>query len=138
MSESLGAYLKKLRDQLDWSTRQVEEKMVRLQFPKAQQVSRSYLSQIERGVVNIPGPAKLLGLAKVYHVPYEDLMARAGYLGDKIKAQPFEGIRNPKLVQMMERMGAMDLTEEELSSVELALRYIAEQRHRGKGQRNAS
>ena len=43
-------------------------------------VSNAYLSQLENGRIKKPSPNVLHSLAKVYAVPYEALMEKAGYL----------------------------------------------------------
>jgi transcriptional regulator with XRE-family HTH domain len=43
-------------------------------------VSNAYLSQLEKGKIRKPSPNVLHALARVYSVPYEALMEKAGYL----------------------------------------------------------
>lgn len=43
-------------------------------------LSRGYLSKLEAGKCTSPSPFKLQALAYVYHIPYESLMRKAGYL----------------------------------------------------------
>ena len=43
-------------------------------------VSNAYLSQLENGRIRKPSPNVLYSLAEVYAVPYDTLMAKAGYL----------------------------------------------------------
>ncbi len=69
----LGAVLSDLRKAKGLSLRQVEEAT-----DKA--VSNAYLSQLEKGKIKKPSPNVLHSLAKVYTVPYETLMEKAGYL----------------------------------------------------------
>jgi len=70
---SLGEELKRLRALKGWSLRQVEERT-------KENVSNSYLSQLENGSVKEPSPNVLFELAKVYGVPYPALMELAGYV----------------------------------------------------------
>jgi len=55
------------------SLRQVEEATDRA-------VSNAYLSQLETGKIKQPSPNVLHSLARVYSVPYEALMDKAGYV----------------------------------------------------------
>ncbi len=71
-SSELGAFLANLRNAKRLSLRQVEEAADRA-------VSNAYLSQLEQGKIRQPSPNVLHSLAKVYGVPYETLMERAGY-----------------------------------------------------------
>ncbi len=68
----LGAHLARLRTVAGLTLRQVEE-------ATEHEVSNGYLSQLENGKISKPSPNVLFALASVYGVPYEDLMARAGY-----------------------------------------------------------
>jgi len=69
----LGSLLADLRTAKGFSLREVEEAT-----DKA--VSNAYLSQLENGRIKKPSPNVLHSLAKVYAVPYEALMEKAGYL----------------------------------------------------------
>jgi len=69
----LGALLADLRTAKGLSLREVEEATDRA-------VSNAYLSQLENGRIKKPSPNVLHTLAKVYAVPYEALMEKAGYL----------------------------------------------------------
>ena len=71
-SSELGALLADLRNAKRLSLRQVEEATNRT-------VSNAYLSQMEQGKIRQPSPNVLHSLARVYGVPYETLMERAGY-----------------------------------------------------------
>ena len=71
-NNEFGKYLKKLREDLKLSTRQVQLDCG---------VNSSYVSQIERGSKK-PSPAILEKLAQVYKTSYESLMSAAGYLPD--------------------------------------------------------
>src|SRR5436305_10456073 len=44
------------------------------------EVSNAYLSQLETGRISRPSPNVLSALARVYGLPYELLMERAGYI----------------------------------------------------------
>jgi HTH-type transcriptional regulator, competence development regulator len=67
---TLGTYLKALRDNQGFSLRDVQSKTG---------ISNPFLSQLESGKVKNPGPVMLHKLATLYGVPYESLMERAGY-----------------------------------------------------------
>ena len=70
-TEDFGQYLRELRRVRRLTLRQVEEQSG---------VSNSYLSQVEHGHIRQPSPRVLQQLAEAYDVPYERLMARAGYI----------------------------------------------------------
>jgi HTH-type transcriptional regulator, competence development regulator len=72
-AEALGAYLKSVRAGLNLSLREVET-------AADNQVSNAYLSQLENGKIAKPSPHILHALAGAYHIPYEKLMERAGYI----------------------------------------------------------
>jgi transcriptional regulator with XRE-family HTH domain len=67
----LGQKLRKVRKSKNLSLRQVEE---------ATGISNPYLSQLETGKIKKPSPFFLHKLAKIYSIPYENLMEDAGYL----------------------------------------------------------
>jgi len=72
-SESpLGPHLARLRSAAGLTLREVED-------ATEKEVSNAYLSQLENNKITKPSPNILYALAHVYKVPYEDLMARAGY-----------------------------------------------------------
>jgi transcriptional regulator with XRE-family HTH domain len=70
-NQTFGAYLRDLRRARRLTLREVEERSG---------VSNSYLSQVENGHISQPSPQMLQKLAEAYEVPYEHLMARAGYI----------------------------------------------------------
>jgi transcriptional regulator with XRE-family HTH domain len=72
-ADALGAYLKSVRAGLNFSLREVET-------ATDNQVSNAYLSQLENGKIAKPSPHILHALSGVYHIPYERLMERAGYI----------------------------------------------------------
>jgi HTH-type transcriptional regulator, competence development regulator len=72
-NQTFGAFLASLRRAAQLSLRQVEDLTEK-------QVSNAYLSQLENDKISQPSPGILGALAKVYKVPYELLMERAGYL----------------------------------------------------------
>ena len=103
----LGGLLADLRTAKGLSLREVEEATDRA-------VSNAYLSQLENGRIKKPSPNVLHSLAKVYSVPYEALMEKAGYL---LPSQDGSGRRN--------RLAAFaidDLTAEEEEEL---LKYLA-------------
>ena len=69
----LGELLTDLRMAKGLSLREVE-------FATGKAVSNAYLSQLENGKIRKPSPNVLHSLAEAYGVPYESLMAKAGYL----------------------------------------------------------
>lgn len=71
--ENLSLYLKELRLVKNMTLRDVEK-------ATNKSVSNAYLSQLESGRIAKPSPHILQELAKVYRVPYEDIMVVAGYM----------------------------------------------------------
>jgi transcriptional regulator with XRE-family HTH domain len=69
----LGALLADLRRAKGLTLREVEE-------ATGKAVSNAYLSQLENGKIQKPSPNVLQSLSRVYAVPYEALMEKAGYL----------------------------------------------------------
>jgi HTH-type transcriptional regulator, competence development regulator len=72
-SNALGAFIRKARQDVSMSLRDVEE-------ATAKEVSNGYLSQIESGKIAQPSPHVLHALSQALSVDYEALMQRAGYL----------------------------------------------------------
>lgn len=70
---ALGAFLKKARQDVSMSLRDVEE-------ATKKEVSNGYLSQLESGKITKPSPHVLYALSTVLSVNYEALMQRAGYI----------------------------------------------------------
>jgi HTH-type transcriptional regulator, competence development regulator len=103
----LGAMLADLRTAKGLSLREVEE-------ATGKAVSNAYLSQLENGKIRKPSPNVLHSLAKVYVVPYEALMERAGYL------LPSEN--GPGHRKRLAAFAIDDLTAEEEEEL---LRYLA-------------
>ena len=72
-ANSLGALIRKARQDVSMSLRDVEE-------ATNKEVSNGYLSQLESGKINKPSPHVLHTLSTVLSVDYETLMQRAGYI----------------------------------------------------------
>lgn len=72
-ASSLGAFLRKARQDVSMSLRDVEE-------ATNKEVSNGYLSQLEGGKISKPSPHVLYTLSTVLSVDYETLMQRAGYI----------------------------------------------------------
>jgi transcriptional regulator with XRE-family HTH domain len=69
----LGAYLRKARQDLGMTLREVEE-------ATNKEVSNAYLSQLEGGKISKPSPHILYTLSNVLNADYQQLMQRAGYI----------------------------------------------------------
>lgn len=112
---SLGEELKRLRAIKQVSLRNVEEEAG---------ISNAYLSQLERGEAKQPSPHWLYKLATYYNVPYESLMALAGYIDEqKIAA----GARRP--LSTLERLlMSANLDPGEESEVISYVEFIASKR----------
>ena len=72
-SNALGAFIRKARQDVSMSLRDVEE-------ATNKEVSNGYLSQLESGKISQPSPHVLHSLSQALSVDYETLMQRAGYL----------------------------------------------------------
>lgn len=72
-ANSLGALIRKARQDVSMSLRDVEE-------ATSKEVSNGYLSQLESGKISKPSPHVLYTLSTVLSVDYETLMQRAGYI----------------------------------------------------------
>jgi transcriptional regulator with XRE-family HTH domain len=70
---SLGEYLGYIRTVKKLTLREVEQ-------ATSKEVSNAYLSQLETGKITKPSPNVLFALSRVYAVPYEVLMEKAGYI----------------------------------------------------------
>lgn len=77
---SLGNFINSVRRGLDMSLRDVEE-------ATNKEVSNPYLSQLENGKITKPSPHILYSLSQALHVPYEELMERAGYIAPSSKRE---------------------------------------------------
>ena len=69
----LGRFLKKARQDMKMSLRDVEE-------ATGNEISNAYLSQLEGNKVTKPSPHILYALSTALGVTYESLMERAGYI----------------------------------------------------------
>jgi transcriptional regulator with XRE-family HTH domain len=72
-SNTLGAFIRKARQDVSMSLREVEE-------ATNKEVSNGYLSQLESGKITKPSPHVLYSLSSALRVNYETLMQRAGYI----------------------------------------------------------
>lgn len=77
--EKLAGFLRALRMARRLTLRQVE---------RTADVSNAYLSQVEQGKIAQPSPHILQKLANCYGVAPEELMAKAGYITDPLRARP--------------------------------------------------
>jgi transcriptional regulator with XRE-family HTH domain len=104
----LGGLLADLRTARGLTLRQVEE-------ATGHAVSNAYLSQLEKGKVQKPSPNVLHSLARVYAVPYESLMEKAGYLLPS-------GVPSDRRRRRLTSFALDDLTAEEEEEL---LKYLA-------------
>jgi len=72
-SNTLGLFIKKARQDVHMSQRDVEE-------ATGKEVSNAYLSQLESGKITKPSPHVLYALSTALGVAYDTLMERAGYI----------------------------------------------------------
>jgi HTH-type transcriptional regulator, competence development regulator len=73
MADTFGGYLKELREQKGLTINQLAV---------LAGISASQISRIENGLRGVPKPATLRKIAEATEVPYEELMAQAGYLAE--------------------------------------------------------
>jgi transcriptional regulator with XRE-family HTH domain len=73
LAGALGSFIRKSRQDVSMSLRDVE-------LATNNEVSNSYLSQLESGKITKPSPHILFSLAEALRVNYELLMQRAGYI----------------------------------------------------------
>src|SRR6058998_1409160 len=117
---TLGQFLFDVREAKRMTLREVEQ-------ASGENVSNAYLSQLETGKIVKPSPHILHQLARVYNVPYETLMEKAGY----ISRNKEESGRKGKRKGLVATFAIDDLTEEE---EERLVEYLAFLRsRRGKG-----
>ena len=69
-SEALGPYLKRARNSIGLSLRDVEART---------EITNGYLSQIENQLIAKPSPNVLFQLAELYGTDYSNLLERAGH-----------------------------------------------------------
>lgn len=106
---TLGAFIKKARQDVSMSLRDVEE-------ATNKEVSNGYLSQLESGKIAKPSPHILYAVANALSVNYEALMQRAGYILPN--ARRAEGVKHGRVATF-----AIDnLTAEEESQL---LEYLS-------------
>jgi len=103
-SIKFGEYLHKLRDERNWSLRDIQEKT-------KGEVSNAYLSQLESGKKNIPTLKVIQKLADAFGLPIEVLLKEAGYASPEMAAKKeasviFRGYEqlSPKNRQIMQEM----------------------------------
>jgi transcriptional regulator with XRE-family HTH domain len=77
---SLGAYLRKVREERQLSLRDVERLAKENQL--GAELSSGYLSMLEQDKIKEPSPRILFALAKIYENDYMHLMKEAGYMPD--------------------------------------------------------
>ena len=121
-ARALGGLLKTLRATRRMSLREVEQ---------AAGVSNAYLSQLEQGKIANPSPHILHKLATHYGIPFEDLMAKVGYIdsqaGQSLSLAPAKGIKANaiKLPVAKRARAAGPLGELSKEEEEALLQYLA-------------
>lgn len=119
-AEALGAYLKSVRIGLQMSLRNVEQ-------ATDKNVSNAYLSQLETGKIVKPSPHILYSLARIYQIPYEKLMERAGYVAPTSSLTP--SAKHGRLATYsIDHLTA----EEEKELLQYLSFYRAQRKHRAK------
>ena len=110
---TLGEYIKEKRTAQKLSIRKLSE---------FADISHTEIKRIEDGVRKQTSPQVLRSLATALNVPYEELMAAAGYIdAPHAKEESFApaGIN-----------GAEDLTEEEIKEVNSFIEYLKNKRNK--------
>ena len=107
MSE-LGAYIRAKRSDRDFSVRRLGE---------LAGISHTEVKRIEDGVRKQPSPQVLRSIASALGVPYEEIMAAAGYIEHQENA-----------VVAAQASDTDDLTEDELAKVKEYINFIKSQR----------
>ena len=74
-------------------------------------LTRGYLSSLEAGKYTTPSPFKLQALAYAYHIPYESLLRKAGYL----QKTDDKGQQDITFTLMLKEV--QEMTKEELQSL---------------------
>jgi len=116
---SLGEYLTNQRKIKNLTLREVEE-------ATGNEVSNSYLSQLEHDKIAKPSPHVLHNLSEVFAVPYEVLMEKAGYIKDA--ASRTTGERHGRVATFAKA----DLTPEEEEALMQYLAFLRSSRKGGK------
>jgi HTH-type transcriptional regulator, competence development regulator len=109
--EALGSVLKKRREDLGLSLREVEDKS---------SISNAYLSQLENQKIVQPSPAVLKKLADIYSVSYARLMEIAGY--------PSLAPKDSSWISFKTSSGLEEITKEEEKELLEYLRFIRRRR----------
>lgn len=115
MARTLAEELGRLRVVKNVSLRQVEEVIG---------ISNAYLSQLERGDAAKPSPHWLHKLSQYYGVPYESLMALAGYL-DATAARGTTQ-RPPSSLELL--LMSANLSDDEQAEVAHYVEYLTSKR----------
>jgi len=128
-AQALGGFLKTLRATRRMTLREVEQSAA---------VSNAYLSQLDQGKIAKPSPHILHKLADCYGVPYEDLLAKAGYMespsAQSLALAPAKGSKagSKKLPIAKRSRPATSLGEVSPDEEEALLQYLAFLRSREK------
>ena len=108
MKDRLPTLLRELRKAKSASLRDVE---------KATSISNAYLSQLERGEASKPSADKLYSLADYYGVPYQNLLAAAGYIEEGEKT-------NSSSSPLANALMAVNVTDKEKDMLMAYLNFI--------------
>ncbi len=109
--ETLASVLKKRREELRLTLREVEEKTG---------VSNAYLSQLENQKIAKPSPSVLRSLADAYRLPYAHLLELAGH--------PAVSWRDRRATVFRTSSGLEQLTKEEEKQLLDYLRFLRTRR----------
>ena len=104
-AETLGSYLRPLRDAAGLTLRDVQG---RCAVSARCGVSNGYLSLLEHDRIKAPNPNVLHTLAECYGADYAELMRRAGY---PLPNQPGDGVAAPVVFPGAEQLSPEDREE---------------------------
>jgi transcriptional regulator with XRE-family HTH domain len=128
-ARALGDLLRTLRATRRMTLRDVEH---------SAGVSNAYLSQLEQGKIAHPSPHILHKLATHYAIPYEDLMAKVGYIDARaeqsLSLAPAKGLKatSAKLPPAKRARASNPLGELTKDEEEALLQYLAFLRSRSR------
>jgi HTH-type transcriptional regulator, competence development regulator len=121
MSEPLGGFLRRQREAMSLSLRDVEA---------STGLSNGYLSLLERGKVKQPKPAVLYKLAEALQTSYTDLMGLAGHLTIQEDLQRGQAITAPAKPAFW---GVERLSEQQCREVQNFIDFKLWESSRGRG-----
>lgn len=125
---SISDYIASIRAVRGYTLQEVADQVVNAVahkvLPAQCSLTRAYLSRLEAGTFHTPSPFKLQALAHVYHIPYESLLQKVGYL------QPADDKKQQDLTFTLMLQGIQEMTLEEVHAVLEYIEYVKSKRTR--------